>query len=65
MLGTIMRGSLIESGGDLALWFNGRRPDHVDILERISILCQDDSSITLKLVASSIIQFIKVGKTKY
>jgi hypothetical protein len=35
LLGTVMRGALIESAGDLELWFNGRRLDHLDIVEKM------------------------------
>ena len=30
LLGQVLKGALIESGGDLELWYNGRRPDHRD-----------------------------------
>ena len=32
LCGAVIRGGLIESGGDLGLWFNNRRPDQNDIL---------------------------------
>ncbi len=54
LLGTVMRGSLVESAGDLGLWFNGRRIDHLDIAEKFKdMLSSSDSAVTLKLVLSA------------
>ncbi len=37
LLGQVLRGALIESGGDLHSWYNDRRPDHVDTLNIIQV----------------------------
>lgn len=48
LLGGLLNGALIESGGNLEVWFNQRRPDHDDIVTTLIGLLQDHSHITLK-----------------
>ena len=37
LLGQVVHGALIESGGDLALWYNERRPNHIDTLNILQV----------------------------
>lgn len=37
LLGQVVHGALIESGGDLNLWYNNRRPNHVDTLNILQV----------------------------
>ena len=59
LLGTVVKGALVESGGDLPLWFNGRRPDHVDLLHKLCEACKDESSVSLRLVTTGVNYFIR------
>ena len=61
LLGQVVRGALVESGMlPLELWYNGRRPDHVDTINIISdILHNDKSSITVRQCYSSLRTFVK------
>ena len=61
LLGQVVRGALVESGMlPLELWYNGRRPDHVDTINIITdILHNDKSSITVRQCYSSLRTFVK------
>ena len=37
LLGQVVHGALIESGGDLELWYNERRPNHIDTLNILQV----------------------------
>ena len=37
LLGQVVLGALIESGGDLELWYNERRPNHIDTLNILQV----------------------------
>ena len=37
LIGQVLKGALVESGGDLELWYNGRRPDHNDTLNILKV----------------------------
>ena len=40
LLGQVVNGALIESGGDLELWYNERRPNHLDTLNILQVSLQ-------------------------
>ena len=40
LLGQVVHGALIESGGDLELWYNERRPNHIDTLNILQVSLQ-------------------------
>ena len=46
---------MVESGGDLELWYNGRRPDHRDTLNIMQNLIGDElvSALTIKHILAS------------
>ena len=37
LLGQVVYGALTESGGDLDLWYNNRRPNHLDTLNILQV----------------------------
>lgn len=37
LLGQVLKGASVESGGDLDLWYNNRRPDHMDTLNILQV----------------------------
>ena len=54
LMGTVMHGALVESAGNLELWFNGRRIDHLDIVDRLKdMMLTCDSAITMKMALTS------------
>ena len=61
LLGQVVRGALVESGMlPIDLWYNGRRPDHVDTINIITdILHNDKSSITVRQSYHSLRTFVK------
>jgi huntingtin len=61
LLGQVIRGALTESGMlPLEMWYNGRRPDHVDTINIITdVLRNDKSSITVRQTYNSLKIFVK------
>ncbi len=59
LLGTVLRGALVESGGDLEPWFNERRPDQGDIRDILTKMCSDSSAVALKTVVSALGLFLE------
>ena len=60
LIGQVLKGALVESGGDLALWYNGRRPDHNDTLQILKDLLDDElaSAMATKHILSSALKFL-------
>ena len=60
LMGTVMHGALVESAGNLELWFNGRRIDHLDIVDRLKdMVLSCDSAITMRMALSSVGLFLE------
>ena len=61
LLGQVLRGALVESGGQLDLWYNGRRPDHVDTVNIFNgMLDEETSAITIRHLLASTKGFIRL-----
>lgn len=61
LMGTVMHGALVESAGNLELWFNGRRIDHLDIVDKLKdMMLSCDSAITMKMALTSVGLFLKL-----
>ncbi len=59
LLGVVLRGALIEGGGDLPLWFNGRRPDHIDMASALEKMVTDEeSAMALRQVLAGLTSFV-------
>ena len=60
LLGQVLKGALVESGGDLELWYNGRRPDHRDTMNIFQNLLGDEmvSAITTKHILTGALTFL-------
>ena len=60
LLGQVLKGALIESGGDLELWYNGRRPNHLDTLNILQNVIGEEvvSAITIKHILTSALTFL-------
>ena len=60
LMGTVMHGALVESAGNLELWFNGRRIDHLDIVDRLKdMVLSCESAITMRMALSSVGLFLE------
>ena len=60
LLGQVLKGALVESGGDLELWYNGRRPNHRDTMNIFQNLLGDEmvSAITTKHILTGALTFL-------
>ena len=62
LAGTVMRGALVESAGNLELWFNGRRIDHLDIVDRLKdMMLSCNSAIALKMALTAVGFFMELA----
>ena len=61
LMGTVMHGALVESAGNLELWFNGRRIDHLDIVDKLKdMMLSCDSAVTMKMALTSVGLFLQL-----
>ena len=60
LLGQVLKGALVECGGDLDMWYNGRRPNHRDTLNIFQNLLGDElvSAITTKHILTGALTFL-------
>ena len=55
----VLRGALVESGSHPDVWYNGRRPDHVDTVNIFTgMLDEEGSAVTMRHLLASAADFI-------